>query len=607
LKSASILERVATLLLGALPWLVLAYAVMAYLRTGIDLPYFDDWRDFARSVDGHMALGYLFRPINGTLYPVGKLIDSVVLSALGGNTVAYQTLSMVAVLGALLLLQWKLLRAVTDDRLLAASAFVLTLLMLQAGSYWGVQYLAYHQALPLVCFLLVLYVWLCLSWASPAKMLTTFLIGLVGGFSYVSGAIPGIAGAAILLLIGLARPHRRDLLQAGTAVGAASLISSLAQVHAIVVVQGPAALHPDAPLASPLTLDFWVYALGKVARSLALPGTFPLWSFVVAVLALFAVIAVSIGALLALVRRTPMTTARENQLVVTLFLAVVIGIYLCMVSAVRSNLRFPTIVTSLDLFIFAFGRFHFFWLTVLWPWLFLLLAQASPSRRVLAPAVAGIVAIALLLAGRLDHVEAFAGSQSLKAAALECIRDQLVTADTIACPAAVKGNLARHYANAVEVDASFLRAAPPTLRRFNPSPVFSVMTGLNESNATLNHALDIRWQNQSLTFRSAGDPQIVFHTGKPERLSGCLLLHIRATIDAARPEMAQLFYLPLDGDSFSAAHQVSAPVGADRAVEFVVKNASGFRDSLRLDPIAGAGQVGVSDVSVRCLVDRFPL
>ncbi len=597
-------------MLRALPWLTLAYAVIAYLRDGIDLPYFDDWRDYASSVDGRLDLAYLFRPINGTLYPVGKLLDSVVLHAVNGNSVIYQTLSMVAVLGSLLLLQWKLLRAVTDDALLAASAFALTLLMLQAGSYWGVQYLAYHQALPLVCFLFVLYVWVCASWPPPAKMLATFIVGLIAGFAYVSGAIPGIAGACVLLAVGLARPHRRDFVQAGVSLGLASLISSLAQIYAILAIQGRAALHPDAPLASPFSLDFWIYALGKVGRSLALPETLPVLSLIVAATAALAVIAFVVSAAHILLRRRPMSAARENQFAILLFIAAVIGVYLCMVAAVRSNLRFPSVVTSLDLFIFAFARFHFFWLTLLWPWLFLLCLQALPQtpRRVVAPVFAGVIAVALLLGGRLDHGTAFAGSQSLKVAALECIREQLLTADTIACPTAVKGNLARHYANAVEVDASFLRSAPPSLRKFNPSPAFSVMAsaGFNETTATLANVEDVHWQGKTVAFRSTGDAQIAFRTGQPERLKDCLVLYVRAMIGSAAPETAQLYYLPMGTPAFSAAYQTTSPVGSGQPAEFIVKSVGGFQDLLRLDPITGTGQATLSDLSVRCLVDRMP-
>ena len=534
----------------------------------------------------------------------------VVLHAVNGNSVIYQTSSMVAVLGSLLLLQWKLLRAVTDDALLAASAFALTLLMLQAGSYWGVQYLAYHQALPLVCFLFVLYVWICASWAPPAKMLATFLVGLIAGFAYVSGAIPGVAGACVLLAVGLARPHRRDFVQAGVSLGLASLISSLAQIYAILAIQGRAALHPDAPLASPFSLDFWIYALGKVGRSLSLPETLPVLSLIVAVTAALTVVAFIVFAVYALLRRRPMSAARENQFAILLFLTAVIGVYLCMVAAVRSNLLLPSVVTSLDLFIFAFGRFHFFWLTLLWPWLFLLCLQALPQtpRRVVAPVFAGALAVALLLGGKLDHATAFAGSQSLKTAALECIREQLVTADTIACPTAVKGNLARHYANAVEVDASFLRSAPPSLRQFNPSPAFSVMAspGFDETTATLANVEDVHWQGGTVAFRSTGDAQITFGTGQPERLKDCLVLYVRAIIGSAAPETAQLYYLPPGSQVFSAAYQTTSPVGSGQPAEFIVKNVGGFQDFLRLDPITGTGQATLSDLSVRCLVDRMP-
>ena len=122
----------------------------------IDLPFYDDWRAYIQGRAGLLDLGYLFTPENGTYYPVGKMLDAIAQRYLDGNSVAYQFLSMTIVLGSLLALQWRLLSFAMKDRLFAASAFSLTVFMLQPGSYWGHQNLAYHQAVPLLCLVAVL-------------------------------------------------------------------------------------------------------------------------------------------------------------------------------------------------------------------------------------------------------------------------------------------------------------------------------------------------------------------------------------------------------------------------------------------------------------------
>src|SRR5215208_100720 len=97
------LENFLGRLLIALPLLSLALCAIAWLRYGIDIPWFDDWRGYAAGTMNSLSPGHLFRPINDTLAPVGWVLDALAQRYLDGNSVAYQFLSMVTVLGSLLL------------------------------------------------------------------------------------------------------------------------------------------------------------------------------------------------------------------------------------------------------------------------------------------------------------------------------------------------------------------------------------------------------------------------------------------------------------------------------------------------------------------------
>ena len=146
LERVNAIPAMADALLGAKPDEALAsIATMREFLTGTLLPHME-----AAERALYPQLERLFQPINYTLSPVGLALDALAQRFLDGNSVAYQLFSMVIVLGALLWLQWRLLLRALADRGLAALCFSLALLMVQPGSYCGLEHLAYPHALPLV-------------------------------------------------------------------------------------------------------------------------------------------------------------------------------------------------------------------------------------------------------------------------------------------------------------------------------------------------------------------------------------------------------------------------------------------------------------------------
>jgi uncharacterized membrane protein YidH (DUF202 family) len=338
--SLPVAEGCAFGLFVAAPLLTLAYMAVTILYLAVDIPAWDDWRQYQQGKAGSFDLAYLFKPANDTLYPVGKILDSVAVHALDGNAVAYKFLSMVVVLGSLLWLQWKLLRSALNDRFLVACCFAATMFMLCPDTYWDFQYMAFHQAVPLVCLLASLLVIVGGPANTGWKMALLFGLGLIAGLTYISGAVAIIATAFALLLLGFRwTQDRRQHLSAAIALGAAGLITSCFQAWVILVAQGGKTHHPDAPWATPLTIDFWMFALGKIARSLQLPAHPVEMSFVIALLSV-----VAIGATAYLVwRRTDNSQALEardkHRVTITICLMGAVAAYLAIVCAGRALLR----------------------------------------------------------------------------------------------------------------------------------------------------------------------------------------------------------------------------------------------------------------------------
>lgn len=598
-------ETAFAFVLSMAPVASLALMILAWLRHGLDLPYRDDWREYLSGKIASLDLQHLFRADNDTLSPVTRVLDALAQRYLGGNAVAYQSLSMVCVLGALLWLQWKLLGKALGDRFLVACAFATTVLMLQPGSYWGLQNLAYIQALPLVFLLAILCVTFHDTWRPTTKGVISFLLGLVAGLTYISGAFATLAMSVVLLAASLMLPRLRGTIVA-SAGGAlmSALITVAMQAWVIVSVQHGRTHRADAPWALPVDTDFWFYLFGKVGRSLMLPAS---WGTISLGLSIIAVGVLIIVAAMLLRRREPESTVQVSTApVIALALAAAIAIYLCLVTAGRANLRPASVDDNLEVFGFAYHRFHFFWVAVLWPWLaaVAMVAAGATTRRsrVVSGALAACVVVFAMWQGGFSHFEAFGKiTTSRLSNDATCLRRELAHGGHIVCPTlAPYGDLSQAYSYAVRTGASFVRYFPPELAGSDPlsGPAFRpVLDGASVKNATSK-----RPGPHQLQLSGARDPMVVFSAGMPDTLRECLVLQVKGTVTAKYADRAQLFYRTPDEQKFSEAHSIKIPVGrGPKTVDFVVVSRAGFNDRLRLDPVANHQPSEVHDLAVRCL------
>lgn len=460
------IERIIVALFLLAPMVSLFVNVLAWLSYGIDLPYADDWRTYRDGTAYSLALSNLFTPENDTLFPVGRFLDVLAMRWLSGNSIAYQFLSMLGVLGGLLYLQWRLLLRVLPDRLLAAAAFSLTLFMLQPDSYWGLQNLAYHQSIPLLCLLACL--WIVI--ATPRLLVALPLLlclGLVSGLSYISGAFAMLTLAGVVLVFAAFVPlKRRSYAFSGLAILVAGSITTTAQIWVIVSAQN-GQISAKVPWATPDQMDFWAYLLGKVGRALLLPTTAPGISLVVTA-AVLAVVAFLTFSFLVRLLRQRLCSLEETQLaLIVISLVAVVFVYLLLVAAGRSNLRPDSVTAFLDVFAFGFLRFHFFWATLLWPWVgatILLWLSRRPQGKGLAFGAAFLlVAFVLPFAtsfGAFDHAASYKARLAYRLEnEVKCLEIGLQETGPISCPVMIgpRRDMAPIYEFARRHDASFTR------------------------------------------------------------------------------------------------------------------------------------------------------
>jgi putative flippase GtrA len=604
--------RIAMPVLIGLPLMSLAINAVAWLRFGIDLPFFDDWRGYDSGDIDSFDLPYLFRPVNDTLTPIGFALDALAQRLIDGNSVLYQLFSMLAVLGTLLLLQWKLLRSTLGDPWRTALCFVFTLLMLQPGSYWGRENLAYQQALPIVLILAALWVTTALPWRDRWNVPIVFLLGLLAGFSYISGAFGALAAGVAVIAIALVPRNlagRARTLRAGASLAVAGAAVSWAQFYYAIAPQKGGTHQSGKPLALPIEPEFWLYYLGKLARSLLLPQNQPVLSLILVLL----VVALLIAAVVTVIRSARSAEAVWDQ---RLRLALVLGAigamvftYLLMVSAGRANYRPVEVQGPAEVFAYGFQRFHYFWATLLWPWLAAAVLVAvdrwrvsETGRWVPAAATAALVAcvFAMVQLGALGHSREHRREGTARHVTVECLMVQLQKGEGIRCDEWRMLDLTPAFIYARQIGASFVRyfpILPIDVGIDSPSPWFRLS---RDADRVLARNVEVR---SGRYYPANEDPQLVIDVEDAVGMASCVMLDVRGTIRTDGLNTMKLFFRPLGQEEFSETSAVPQRVGAqptESTFSFRLENAIGFESALRLDPVESRQNFELGELEVRC-------
>lgn len=601
------IQRILYWLFIGLPILSLAFNAISWLRFGLDLPFFDDWRGYASGEIHSLDLKYLFRPVNDTMVPVGFALDALAQRYLDGNPIPYQFLSMVAVLGSLLLLQWRLLQQALGNSQLAAICFVFTLLMLQPGSYWGRENMAYHQALPLVFILASLSLLLTESAKEIWRIPLVTIFSLLAGFSYISGAF-GVLATGIALLFTCCFQStsklRNSIRNGGLVLTISGTFSS-----AIQFLQSSKTRRGDFAIALPTDLDFWMFYLGKIGRSLALPQERPIISILISIFILtITLVLIFYFQLHGKYKKTTNTNHSHVGIIFTAIFSFVI-VYLALISAGRANLHPPEIKNPTQIFSFGFYRFHFFWATLLWPWLAAALIVAgkefSKATTIHIELLASTVAMALIplmiTGGVFEHALQYKTETFFRLPTIACLTTQLQKDGPINCPEFNMPDFRPAYAYGKSTNASFVRhfpILPVALGSNEPEPWFRLTR--DRKNVTMK---DISQNKGSdFLFTSGTDAQILFKT--KNKMEKCLHLDVKVNIQAKEADTAQLFYQSRESKYFLEERSLQLPVskntGKSEYLNFQLSSPSGFEDNLRLDPVSKAQDFNILEIEARC-------
>ena len=245
--------------------------------------------------------------------------------------------------------------------------------------------------------------------------------------------------------------------------GLGAVLSLPAQLWVLLVVQHGHTHRADAPWASPFAPQFWEFIVGIVGRAIGFSGTASGWAFTVSLLVMLALVAL----LLVLLWRSASRSAPHDDeddafAFVYSALGATVLFYLCMVAAGRANLGAPTEQTALGSFALGQGRFYFFWVSLLIPWVLLaimrLMRGSSPIMQNATALVLGLLLLAMFLvngAAIFGLAPYYRFTAQLKQEGLECLRSKIPEGPPYLCPSLFPADLSRALDYAALVGAKF--------------------------------------------------------------------------------------------------------------------------------------------------------
>lgn len=609
------MRRFFLLALFLVPILSLVAKVAALALHKVDIPVWDDWREFLRGRAGSFAPEDLFAPANNTIYATGKILDGLFIHLLNGNVVVYEVITASAVLGALLYLQYALLSRALENRLILAVAFFSTLLMLVPGTYWGRQYIAYHQALPLLSIVTIIH--LALSerrrWTDAAVAALT----LAAGFAYISGAFASLALALALVLHGrfLGAELRRPVVRTGVVVGVVGLVPLAAQLWVTLFIQpGREVLwvFPHEP-------EFWLFVLGKIGRAFSLPQDAPLLSLALTVANLGVILAAAVYLFRPIWLGGP-ASARSGEghgasvplqrlSVCFLGLAAAVGVYLAIVAVARTDMNPEAETTLLGAFGRGYLRFHFFWVTVLVPWFVAVVFTAVErlkGRRALTglvPALALAILATALWGQGFNHFGFYEKQAGYQTEGLRCINQRVSrAARSIRCRNAHPSDLMRAYLRVAGSSLSFARYLPPpdNLPFMAEDAVLFSLAGPDGGGRIAADRVLIEPRDGALAAQ----------VGRRSRLFvplaaaavGCELMQV--TMRARLPDQSVLrVFWKAPGDTeWHNDRMYEVTLGSDpQSTTILLRSARGFAPTLRIDPSELSQMLVIETLEIGCL------
>ena len=591
------------------PAVLLVLQALSWLQLGIDVPWADEWRPYIQHSAGSFSLPYLFEPENNTLYPVGKVLDALAQRLLNGNVVAYELVSMIALLLTLLAIQSWLVERATSIWLVRAIAGGLMFFMFRAGTYWGTSDGAYQLGIPIVCVLAIIAVASASSAISPVRLASIAVLAGVAGLTHISGAFSDVALAlAFLLIAALAAPAWRKSL--GGAALVLGIVGGTTSAWQVAVSQTAAT-----PLATPFDPKFWLYSFGLVGGSLwrapASPGTADTEAIAIALLAVLSWSAGTAAALVSIVRNRPIDLNRHRLSFTLVACSASVASYVALVAAGRAYYQASEATPNIQILLNGMAAHRPFWVTAIWPWVGIA-CVALPLRWTgragrlvrLVPGVAiALAALALsasYLSGAFDFRGYYTGIRELRATVLDCLINGLNTDQPLRCQQSRPDwDLSIPVVEAMANDVSFTHYLR-FVHDFDAPGIFRLTTASSESLTYIGATPLQASSAPPYTIAIANDAAIDVSTGGRDVMSSCHILEVGVNIETGLPAVLHIFWSPPDAPQAQRVSTFRTVSAGSTVAWFDIASAAGFRDRLRLHFLSMPQEIVLDDMTVRC-------
>lgn len=617
-KETAYFVRWTVIFLLCLPLAGLTVQATLWVRYGVDLPFIDDWRDFSTKSAASLALKDLFRPANDTIYATGKLLDALAVRILGYNGVVYQLLTLLSCIGLAFFLQYRLLFR-TMPLLPAAFGFFCCIAMVQAQSYWGLQNLAYHQIIPLLALLSSLV--LILSSRIPSALLSFVIafIMILSGFAYISGAITTLVAACVLVLIALRLDNSgaRRLYFAAGGFTVAAIVTLPVQLWVILVFQSGATHSTEIPWTMPWQLEFWVFLVGIIGRTINLQSfatTTPLQAAMFAVILAAALIALALISTTRLLRnreKLALKVAAPDIVYLTLFCCV--GTYTLMIAASRASAGAVPDYPLTDWFWRGGSRFHYFWITVLLPWLAAFLLAPIASRMSIKKTAASTIIMAIGIVGYstsvglFDYASYYIRAGIWRQSTQDCIQQKILMSEKLVCGEHWETDLTDAVNYAREIDVSFTRAllfqdevTTNGLGRVGAEKHLQ----FPELVVAVNSTADLHDERIIRIKAADKDPNVYLRFGDEASkiLKECRILRISGTIQAPSSDLLQIFITSQESPSIHEDRTAffSYTGGSPQTFDMRIDSRGKLASDIRIDPGNFVQSFELSELSFRC-------
>lgn len=261
-----------------------------------------------------------------------------------------------------------------------------------------------------------------------------------------------------------------------------------------------------------------------------------------------------------------------------------------------------------DWFVRSGGRFHYFWITLLIPWV--VATGVSCLKRASGNALTAILSVALVayagFVGVFNYPSFYKSWTAWRQTDVNCIQEKLLTGVPLVCGGGWPSDLTDAVRNARAMDVSFTRHL---LFRDEitgeESGVFGEENDLGRAALVSFEGAGVEETGERITVASNGtDPQfrLRFDGAAAGTLRGCQVLRLKGTIESPGDDIMQVFVTTPDKPNFNEERTMVLPFkgGTPQPFNLTMGSGNGFLPDIRVDPGKNPQNYTIDNLGVTC-------